>query len=154
MQHSLECLVVSMAIEGKELDSVEPAVRNLIQTVPGCQKILPQKLNSIRVVNSDHHVVPRSVVLAEIDSSDICGHVVNDNQLFVIATEEFAWRQTVRIREANRDAGGFQFVNHPLSFPGLVTELLIENICRRVTESIAQNYPRKRVGENSFVLSG
>ena len=95
----------------------------------------------------------RSVVLAEIDSPDVCGRVVNNNQLFVITTEEFARRQTVRIRKADGDSGALQFVNHPLSFPGLVTQLLIENICRRVTESIAQNYPRKRVRENSFVLS-
>src|ERR1043165_3687849 len=78
-KHALKAASVVATVERQQLEIFPGAKCRVFAFVPGGNKVFAQKRDRIDIIEAKHHVMPRRVMFAEVDASDVSRAPVDDD---------------------------------------------------------------------------
>src|SRR5262249_578454 len=118
---------------------------------PAASEIFTKELRYGRIFNPQHHVVPRGIMLAEVNAADVCDTVVDNDQLLMTPGQKSTRRSAKMIAILDLYAPVIELGMKVPCRRSFRTEILVEPISRLVQALIAEHDSRNRIHQNSLV---
>ena len=125
--------------------------RTLRASLPRTQQVPLKEAGDSRMLNADHQVVPREVVLREVEAADVGHAVVEEHKLLVVPAQESVTQETERPSEADPDPVGAEGGDQAPRFAQLGSEGAVEERARRVYPAVVLVDAGVRVDEKPAV---